>query len=383
MKKSVYDNLRRIGALFLLMAVLLIGCGKSVKKQITEQLELGNKCLTEANYEQAIVAFNKVIELDPKQVIAYEKLVDSYLGLDKKEEAVDILCQGVSTVTEAEAGADWQAMKERAVTLCEELLRTYLGTDAEEAKSYYEQLMQLDEAEAAQYESELQQAFIKDEVRSKYEDSLKNAKEQIAGDAWETLSVDQIAWKSDLSQELTNVGLEDVIYDYGDGAYLQVTKNGYVYYGGMKDGKRNGDNGIWLFLYSNGGKYCFKGMWEDGYPNGLGEKWYISQSGDMMMITTGMWSDGLEEGKMQMKYLGQNESRIFEYSVSLGMPEIIDYDDVENGDIHCVLSYIEGETDIPDSYGYENELAFPLGIHGLGLKLGDDGWYVNTHHNHE
>lgn len=58
MKKSVYDNLRRIGALFLLMAVLLIGCGKSVKKQITEQLELGNKCLTEANYEQAIVAFN-------------------------------------------------------------------------------------------------------------------------------------------------------------------------------------------------------------------------------------------------------------------------------------------------------------------------------------
>ena len=218
------------------------------------------------------------------------------------------------------------------------------------------------------YTQELLQTVLDadwNEVRSKYEDSLKNAKEQIAGDAWETLSVDQIAWKSDLSQELTNVGLEDVIYDYGDGAYLQVTKNGYVYYGGMKDGKRNGDNGIWLFLYSNGGKYCFKGMWEDGYPNGLGEKWYISQSGDMMMITTGMWRDGLEEGKMQMKYLGQNESRIFEYSVSLGMPEIIDYDDVENGDRHCVLAYIEGETDIPDSYGYENELAFPLGIHGL------------------
>ena len=73
MRKSVYDNLRRIGALFLLMAVLLSGCGKSVKKQIAEQLELGNKYLTEANYEQAIVAFNKVIELDPKQVIAYEK----------------------------------------------------------------------------------------------------------------------------------------------------------------------------------------------------------------------------------------------------------------------------------------------------------------------
>ena len=92
--------------------------------QIAEQLELGNKYLTESDYEQAIVAFNKVIELDPKQVIAYEKLADSYIGLDKKEEAVDILCQGVSAITEAEAGTEGQALKDRAVTLCEELLQT-------------------------------------------------------------------------------------------------------------------------------------------------------------------------------------------------------------------------------------------------------------------
>ncbi len=367
MKKSVYDNLRRIGALFLLMAVLLAGCGKSVKKQIAEQLELGNKYLTEANYEQAIVAFNKVIELDPKQAIAYEKMADSYLGLDKKEEAVDILCQGVSIVTETEAGADWQAMKERAVTLCEELLRTYLGTDAEEAKRYYEQLMQLDEAEAAQYESELQQAFIKDEVRSKYEDSLKNAKEQIAGDAWETLSVDQISWKFELSQELKNEGIEDIVYDYGDGTYLQVTKSGYVYYGNMKDGKRNGDNCIWFNLRDNGDKYYFKGMWKDDYPNGEGEEGRITRNGSEEHITTGIWSNGLENGKMQMKFLSVswNVNMTFEYSASYGMPEVIDHIE-RGGNWRCVVSYSTDEKDelVPYAYGYIDESEIPWGVDG-------------------
>ena len=155
-------------AAMLVVFGLLTGCGKSVEKQIAEQLELGNKYLTESDYEQAIVAFNKVIELDPKQVIAYEKLADSYIGLDKKEEAVDILCQGVSAITEAEAGTEGQALKDRAVTLCEELLQTYLVTNADEANWYYEQLKQLDEAKVAQYENELQQAFAKEKIKNNF-----------------------------------------------------------------------------------------------------------------------------------------------------------------------------------------------------------------------
>ena len=195
------------GLRFLLMVVYLVGCGKSVEKRIAEQLELGEKYLTENNYEQAIVAFNKAIELDPKNVQAYEKIADSYIGLDKKEEAVDILCQSVSAITEEEAGTEGQALKERAVTLCEELLQTYLVANADEANRYYEQLKQLDQAKAAQYEKELQQAFAKEKIKFNYEDSLKNARAQITGDAWETLSVDQFSWKFELSKELKDAGL--------------------------------------------------------------------------------------------------------------------------------------------------------------------------------
>ena len=367
------------GVILLIILIFLVGCEKSVEKQIAEQLELGNKYLTEANYEQAIVVFNKVIELDPKQVIAYEKLADSYIGLDKKEEAVDILCRGVNAITEEEAGPEGQALKERAVTLCEELLQTYLVTNTDEAKRYYEQLKQLDEAKAAQYEDELQQAFAKEKIKSNYEDSLKNARAQITGDAWETLSVDQFSWKFELANELEDEGLEDIVYDYGDGTYLQVTKNGYVYYGQMKDGKRDGDNGIWFRLRDNGYKYCFKGTWQDGYPNGSGEEWIIGD--DSKYITTGTWRNGLENGKMQVKFISSmwNEMVIFEYSVSEGMPKVIDRCGQDDNRFY-VVSYSTGEKDKLASwdYGYMDESKLPWGVIGCG---GRKWTYINTTQN--
>ena len=47
----------------MMMLFSLIGCTKTVEQQIAEQLELGQKYLAEANYEEAVIAFNKVIEL--------------------------------------------------------------------------------------------------------------------------------------------------------------------------------------------------------------------------------------------------------------------------------------------------------------------------------
>ena len=89
------NRLRRMGSITLLVAALLVaGCGKSVEKQIAEQLELGNKYLTEASYEQAIVAFNKVIELDPKQADAYIGLTQVYVETADFEKAVQILENG-------------------------------------------------------------------------------------------------------------------------------------------------------------------------------------------------------------------------------------------------------------------------------------------------
>lgn len=80
-------KLHKAGVIWTIVLLLLVGCGKNMGQQIAEQLELGNKYLTEANYEQAIVAFNKVIELDPKIFEAYEKAAEVYIKQNNSEQA--------------------------------------------------------------------------------------------------------------------------------------------------------------------------------------------------------------------------------------------------------------------------------------------------------
>ena len=72
-------KIQKVGIVLIIVLSLLAGCGKSIEKQIAEQLELGNKYLTEADYEQAIVAFDKAIELYPKVLEAYEKVAEVYI----------------------------------------------------------------------------------------------------------------------------------------------------------------------------------------------------------------------------------------------------------------------------------------------------------------
>ncbi|SDZ88460.1 TPR repeat-containing protein [Oribacterium sp. KHPX15] len=61
-----------------LLIVLTICACTSKAQQIKKQLTLGNKYLIDIDYEQAILAFNKVIEIDPKNTEAYKGLGDAY-----------------------------------------------------------------------------------------------------------------------------------------------------------------------------------------------------------------------------------------------------------------------------------------------------------------
>ena len=66
-------------AVFLMLAA--VACQKSVAAQMAEQLELGQQYLLEQEYEQAVVAFQKAIELEPNTKEAYYGLGQSYEGL--------------------------------------------------------------------------------------------------------------------------------------------------------------------------------------------------------------------------------------------------------------------------------------------------------------
>ena len=69
--------------------------------QINRQLELAQHYLLKGDYEQAIVAYEAVIEIDPRNTNAYLGLAEAYTGKGDLEEAVKVLEEGYA-MTEAE-----------------------------------------------------------------------------------------------------------------------------------------------------------------------------------------------------------------------------------------------------------------------------------------
>ena len=92
---------------YVLVAISLLGyfllcdaCGKSIEKQISEQLELGQRYLMEENYEKAVVAFQKVIELDEKEIRAYTGLIQVCQKTENVENIESIIQQGIALQSE-------------------------------------------------------------------------------------------------------------------------------------------------------------------------------------------------------------------------------------------------------------------------------------------
>ena len=75
-----------IMALILAVMIFFTAC-KSKAERVQEQLDLGQKYLTESNYTEAILAFTKAIEIDPESIPAYMGRAQAYRGTEQYEEA--------------------------------------------------------------------------------------------------------------------------------------------------------------------------------------------------------------------------------------------------------------------------------------------------------
>ena len=92
----------RFSTLLLVVLLILSACSKPAPPSATpeisawqEQYDLGMRYLSEGKYEEAILAFTAAIEIDPKQVPAYQGAADVYLALGETDKAVELLGQGV------------------------------------------------------------------------------------------------------------------------------------------------------------------------------------------------------------------------------------------------------------------------------------------------
>ncbi len=80
--------------LTILLAFALVSCAKAQTPDWQTSLDLGQKYLLDGNYEQAIIEFNKVIEIDPKNVEAYIGLAEVYAAQGDYDSAISVLEQG-------------------------------------------------------------------------------------------------------------------------------------------------------------------------------------------------------------------------------------------------------------------------------------------------
>jgi|GEM_PF-1876974 len=102
-KKTIFAI---IGAILLIggIACTLILLTPKSERPLTPQelLSLGNKYLSELDYENAVVAFTKLIEIEPRNPQGYIGLAGAYIGLGDIDRAIEILEQGLEATGDDE-----------------------------------------------------------------------------------------------------------------------------------------------------------------------------------------------------------------------------------------------------------------------------------------
>lgn len=97
--------MKKIINLFLVISLIfgLAACGDKtagLSDKLHEQLDLGQKYLAEADYENALIAFEKAIEIDDKSVEAYLGAADAYIGLNDFENAAGVVSKAMEVNTD-------------------------------------------------------------------------------------------------------------------------------------------------------------------------------------------------------------------------------------------------------------------------------------------
>ncbi len=107
MKKNHIPLLAAGIAVIVILAAVLIGVlhAGNQTDPLTKQLSLGERYLAEFDYESAILAYEKAIEIDPKSADAYLGMAKALLALGRTGEAVQILAEGYEATGDARLAA--------------------------------------------------------------------------------------------------------------------------------------------------------------------------------------------------------------------------------------------------------------------------------------
>lgn len=338
---------KKIRWLILIVALALAGCGRSAARRVQEQLALGQKYLTEENYEEAIIAFNKAIELDEKEIRAYTGLVQSYEAVGDIEKLLEILNQLLEIEPNNE---EYQ----QSVQKYEHQIQ-----EEEKYESFREEnfeiLEQLYEACSQENDEEIEKA-----MRS---ESFQFMKASFPDDT------DRIYGQIISGKRL---GIFCVRQDYNT--------EYYVYYGGAQEGMRSGE-GNWYCaytdIYGDGinaiGFFKYSGSWSNDLPNGEGACYQILSKEDGTLVTewmtSGGYTDGKENGNMT-KLISENwRTETFLYTCKDGIAPVLE--DFDGDSDRVVIAYGENVSSNKLCLEEEDQVqgVEPFAIHSCSYSM--------------
>ena len=243
-KKIIIITLVVAAAAVALMLVLMFSSGGKAR-ELSKQLDLGKRYLDELDYDNALIAYNKAIDIDPKCEDAYIGAADSYIGLNKYPEAKEVVQKGIGILPESNVLKNKLAEIER---LSEEATQT--ETSVRNSEDEEENFTGISEEVMAELEK------IISLIQSGDDESAANE-----------LRTGTFATAMERLDELREKGKMIVETSKGKIGLYRINNAYYVYIGNYSgDGTRSG-NAAWL-SGTDSGAYIAKGQWTDDKPNG-------------------------------------------------------------------------------------------------------------------
>lgn len=313
-----------LGVVLVLAGYIAIGQLFSPRSRAMRAISLGERYLTEGQYEQSILQFTDAIE------IAQSEPSILYLA-DQAQDRLNVAIRsGAAAQIQAQGGDMQDAVVWLESVECTDQPAAQVFTDA---LSLLQQLQSLCASE--DYDSVF--GLLANE-------SYKQVIAEIMGlDCEMRLLEDSgmtAVYRMDVATENFATGNNVEVpgpataesaagSDTADGEPSRTVSTDYmVYYGGTQDGIRSGE-GLWL-AYQNSNNYLARGIWVDGVPNGEFEtrSWQADlEQSVTYRIITGTIRDGLWDGPVTWSFERGNQTDTYAPSFSDGHWQILREED--------------------------------------------------------
>ena len=305
----------------ILIALALLGGCSVTANPYDEQIKLGYKLLAQGQYEEAILAFDKAIEIDLKQDRAYIGKAETYVTRLDKNAVVD--------ANESLLVGYEQSQSDR-------IIDTYI--------SLSDKLVAVDKVDWAIKLLRLGYEITNNEkLNTKLIEIMSSVGSEFMWNLFFICESGDYDAVRDimLTEEFSNAVQEApeilVLSGKGVGIYKTGSTNS-VYFGGYVDRVREG-HGVWIYgwntLTSDPDRYSFEGEWSNDSPNGEGtltSPFYRSRGGALhgMSVYKGTLKNGLWDGNVYEEsiYVDGMESNQDLYHFNDGVVTVLEIDDM-------------------------------------------------------